>query len=77
MFLKTYIYYGGYKDGFHGFVISLLEGTSRSVRHIKIWQYTRELDKKDLPGSAEDSWKLYSNVIAVSCWELLDHFSKD
>ncbi|MBI2712510.1 MAG: glycosyltransferase family 2 protein, partial [Bdellovibrio sp.] len=26
MFLKTYFYYGGYRDGVHGFVISLLEG---------------------------------------------------
>jgi glycosyltransferase involved in cell wall biosynthesis len=41
MFWKNYIYYKAYKDGFHGFVISLLEGVSRVVRHIKIWQYTR------------------------------------
>ncbi|MGE0615974.1 MAG: glycosyltransferase family 2 protein [Bacteriovoracia bacterium] len=41
MFLKTYFYYEGYKDGIHGFVISLLEGVSRVVRHIKIWQYSR------------------------------------
>lgn len=43
MFLKNYFYYGAYKDGMHGFVISLLEGVSRVVRHVKIWQYTREL----------------------------------
>lgn len=42
MFLKTYFYYGGYKDGIHGFVISLLEGVSRVVRHIKIWQYSQD-----------------------------------
>lgn len=41
MFLKNYFYYGAYKDGWHGLVISLLEGVSRVVRHIKIWQYTR------------------------------------
>jgi hypothetical protein len=41
MFFKTYFYYGGYKDGIHGFVISLMEGVSRAVRHIKIWQYTQ------------------------------------
>jgi len=38
MFLKNYFYYGAYKDGMHGFVISLLEGVSRVVRHVKIWQ---------------------------------------
>jgi (heptosyl)LPS beta-1,4-glucosyltransferase len=42
MFLKNYFYYGAYKDGIHGFVISILEGISRAVRHIKIWQYSRE-----------------------------------
>ena len=41
MFLKNYFYYGAYKDGMHGFVISLLEGVSRAVRHVKIWQLTR------------------------------------
>lgn len=44
MFIKTYFYYGGYSDGIHGFVISLLEGVSRVVRHIKIWQYGRQRD---------------------------------
>jgi glycosyltransferase involved in cell wall biosynthesis len=42
MFLKNYFYYSAYKDGIHGFVISILEGISRAVRHIKIWQYSRE-----------------------------------
>ncbi len=42
MFYKNYIYYGAYKDGFHGVIISILEGISRAVRHIKIWQYSRE-----------------------------------
>jgi glycosyltransferase involved in cell wall biosynthesis len=42
MFLKNYFYYGAYKDGIHGFVISLLEGLSRTVRHIKIWQYSQK-----------------------------------
>ena len=31
------------KDGIYGLLISLLEGLSRVVRHIKIWQYTQEL----------------------------------
>lgn len=38
MFLKNYFYYGAYKDGAHGLIISLLEGVSRVVRHIKLWQ---------------------------------------
>ena len=36
--LKSYFYYGAYKDGLHGLVISLLEGVSRVVRQVKIWQ---------------------------------------
>ncbi len=43
MFLKNYFYYGAYQDGFHGFVISILEGVSRVVRHIKIWRYSNEI----------------------------------
>ncbi len=42
MFLKNYFYYKAYRDGFHGFAISLLEGVSRTVRHVKIWQFQNE-----------------------------------
>lgn len=35
---KNYFYYSAYKDGLPGLVISLLEGVSRVVRHVKIWQ---------------------------------------
>lgn len=42
MFLKNYFYYQAYKDGMHGFIISLLEGVSRLVRHIKIWQFQNQ-----------------------------------
>jgi len=46
MFLKNYFYYGAYKDGRHGLIISLLEGVSRVVRHVKMWQYaSRESGK--------------------------------
>jgi hypothetical protein len=38
MFYKNYIYYGAYKDGREGVVISILEGISRTVRHLKLWQ---------------------------------------
>jgi glycosyltransferase involved in cell wall biosynthesis len=34
MFVKNYFYYGAYRDGMHGFVISVLEGVSRAVRHV-------------------------------------------
>ena len=44
MFLKNYFYYGAYKDGLHGLVISLLEGVSRLVRHIKMWQIQNRRD---------------------------------
>ncbi len=42
MFFKNFFYYGAYQDGMHGFIISLLEGVSRVVRHIKIWQYSAQ-----------------------------------
>ena len=45
MFYKNYVYYGAYKDGAYGLIISILEGISRTVRHLKIWQIT-ELSKK-------------------------------
>ena len=38
MVYKNFIYYRAYQDGMHGFVISLLEGVSRVVRHIKMWE---------------------------------------
>ncbi|MBS1957864.1 MAG: glycosyltransferase family 2 protein [Bdellovibrionales bacterium] len=41
MFYKNYFYYGAYKDGVHGVIISILEGVSRTVRHLKIWQITQ------------------------------------
>lgn len=37
MFFKNYLYYKAYRDGIHGVAISVLEGISRSVRHVKIW----------------------------------------
>lgn len=35
---KNYFYYKGYRDGAHGFVICVMEGISRAVRHLKLWQ---------------------------------------
>ncbi len=46
MFLKNYFYYGAYRDGMHGFVISLLEGISRVVRHVKIWELSRSEEQR-------------------------------
>ena len=45
MFWKNFVYYGAYKDGMHGFIISILEGVSRAVRHVKMWQVSREPKK--------------------------------
>jgi glycosyltransferase involved in cell wall biosynthesis len=42
MSVKTYFYYGSYKDGMHGVVVALLDGISRLVRHIKLWQLQLE-----------------------------------
>ncbi len=38
MWWKNYFYYQAWRDGYAGFVISLLEGLSRLVIHIKLWQ---------------------------------------
>lgn len=38
MFIKNYIRYKSYRDGIYGVMISLLEGVSRVVRHVKMWQ---------------------------------------
>lgn len=45
MFFKNYLYYKSFLDGIEGVAISVLEGVSRSVRHVKIWRYQRELEK--------------------------------
>lgn len=42
MFFKNYFYYSAYKDGIHGVAISVLEGVSRWVRHVKMWQFQNE-----------------------------------
>lgn len=41
MFVKNLIYYEAFRDGVPGLMISLLEGLSRMVRHLKIWQLAR------------------------------------
>lgn len=37
-FLKRYYLYQGYKDGFHGLVLSLLQAFSQFVTILKLWQ---------------------------------------
>ena len=44
MFYKNYFYYQSYRDGREGFIISVLEGISRTVRHLKVWQ-RQQLEK--------------------------------
>jgi hypothetical protein len=41
MLYKNYIYYGAWRDGKEGLIISILEGISRTIRHLKIWQIQR------------------------------------
>ncbi len=53
MFLKNYFYYSAYKDGYHGFIISLLEGVSRTVRHIKMWRYQTEARQSFVSGQGK------------------------
>ncbi|MBC7385675.1 MAG: glycosyltransferase family 2 protein [Cryobacterium sp.] len=46
MFLKNYFYYKSYRDGMHGLVISILEGVSRAVRHLKMWQIQTKAERE-------------------------------
>ncbi len=48
MFIKTYVYFGGFKDGRYGFAISLLEGIARMIRCLKLWQIQ---EQKKVPGA--------------------------
>lgn len=43
---KNYFYYRAYRDGAHGFIIACLEGVSRAVRHMKLWQIQRAKKEK-------------------------------
>lgn len=43
---KNFFYYKGYRDGAYGFAISVLEGISRTVRHVKLWQLQREAERR-------------------------------
>jgi len=52
MFWKNMFYYKAWRDGYHGMVISVLEGISRAVRHVKMWQFQRELDQKGGGGAS-------------------------
>lgn len=47
MFFRNFLYYKSYRDGYHGLIISVLEGISRAVRHVKLWQLEQQ-DKKKL-----------------------------
>lgn len=46
MFLKNYFYYRAYRDGMPGFVISVMEGISRAVRHVKMWEIQNRLSRE-------------------------------
>lgn len=46
MFYKNFVYYKGYRDGYEGFIISMLEGVSRVVRHLKLWQIQKCEERK-------------------------------
>lgn len=54
MFLKTYFYFGGFKDGRYGFAISLLEGIARVIRCLKLWQIQ---EQRKVPGMP--LWQLW------------------
>lgn len=51
-FLKSLFYYEAYRDGRYGVIISLLEGVSRVVRQIKLWQLS-VLDQQKKEGKPQ------------------------
>lgn len=53
---KNYFYYKGYRDGAYGFVICVMEGISRAVRHVKLWQI-QELARQNRLGILPDPRK--------------------
>ena len=48
-FLKNFIVYKSWKNGRHGFILSILEAFSRSVRHFKLWERHHTAQKKRRP----------------------------
>jgi glycosyltransferase involved in cell wall biosynthesis len=50
MFLKNYFYYKAYRDGVEGFIISVMEAVSRTVRHLKLWELAKA-QSKSIQGS--------------------------
>lgn len=61
MSLKSYFYYGAWKDGLAGIIISLLEGISRTIRHIKLWQLqVQKSQSRYTPTASKDHAAPYS-----------------
>ena len=47
-FLRMFFSKKGYKDGFHGFVLALLDATYTLLLYAKLWEYRmRQADGKD------------------------------
>jgi glycosyltransferase involved in cell wall biosynthesis len=44
-FLRRFISLKGYRDGFHGFVLALLDGTYALVLYAKLWEYRMRLQE--------------------------------
>ena len=42
-FLRMFISRKGYKDGFHGFVLALLDATYAMLMYAKLWEYRMRL----------------------------------
>lgn len=60
-FLGRYFSGEGYKDGLHGFALSVLQGISEFVTYLKVWQIEKfeekQIDPKDLEEEIKKSQK--------------------
>lgn len=43
---KNFIYYKGYRDGIAGFMVAVMDGIARTMRHIKMWEIEFDQRKK-------------------------------
>lgn len=53
-FLGRYFSGEGYKDGLHGFALSVLQGFSEFVTYLKVWQLEKFEEKQISPAEMED-----------------------
>lgn len=67
-FVKTYLAQGGYKDGFHGLVLSMLQAFYSFIVFVKLWEREKFTEQKF---SIEDAEKELVHARGEVCYWLL------